>query len=243
MKYLKTTKIETITTETGKELHCFKPDSPEDEMYFIREPESGTTYDEEIERLVTKMFIQDHNAKLGRLRYQFDLREMLTVNEVTSSIKADILKCMVELKSRKPFSDYGNYIDLRERVEAFNPIDTNEVKALKLKSDLTEYGFYDLTMVKNLFESQRKSLFELIFNNKTPYKIALFDYLEFLKPLKARFKTDAAMFKEIAGWFDENVTTIKKNIYAIRGGYSIDQSRYTAAQYSEIVEKDYKELK
>ena len=123
------------------------------------------------------------------------------------------------------YSAYESYYykleeDCNTLIEEFRSSDNSqmqpfptETKDEMLKAKLGEYGFFELPMVKQLSEPNKQSLIELITSNEMPYGIAMFDYLGFLKHLKAKYlKIDSKLFKEISKWFEVVERTVSGNI-------------------------------
>lgn len=134
------------------------------------------------------------------------------------------------------------------RLEMFNelllPPQQTETKTDKLKAELGKYGFFELPKVKQLSEPNKQSLVELISTNDLPYSIAMFDYLGFLKYLKAEhFPSDFKLFQAVAKWFDVAERAVKGNIYVLNVHSKENRKRYTADQQKQTVEKDYEKLK
>lgn len=118
-----------------------------------------------------------------------------------------------------------------------------ETKTDKLKAELGKYGFFELPKVKELSEPNKQSLVELISKNDLPYCIAMFEYLGFLKHLKAEyFDTDYKLFQEVAKWFEVAERAVKGNIYVLNEKSAENRNRYTADQKKQIVQKDYEKL-
>jgi len=119
-----------------------------------------------------------------------------------------------------------------------------ETKTDKLKSDLSDFGFFELPKVKQLSEPNKQKLIELISKNDIPYIIAMFEYLGFLKYLKdEHFLTNDNLFKGVSKWFGLNPRTIKGNIYVLNEFSKEDRTRYTANQQKQTVQKNYEALK
>jgi hypothetical protein len=119
-----------------------------------------------------------------------------------------------------------------------------ETKTDKLKIELGKYGFFELSKVKQLSEPNKQRLTELISTNDLPYSIAMFEYLGFLKYLKAEhFKTDYKLFKAVASWFEVAERTVKGNIHVLNEFSKENRTRYTADQQKQTVQKNYEVLK
>lgn len=120
----------------------------------------------------------------------------------------------------------------------------NETKTDKLKAELKTYGFFELSMVKQLSEPNKQSLVELISKNGLPYSIAMIEYLGFLKHLKAEhFTTDNKLFKAVADWFKVAERAVKGNIYVLNINSKENKERYTADQHRQTVQNNYEKLK
>ena len=119
-----------------------------------------------------------------------------------------------------------------------------ETKTQRLKSALSEVGFFDLPMVQALSESNKQKLVETISTNKLPFAIAMFEHLKFIKHLeKEYFKLKPHLYKAIAEWFDVGVRTVKGNILVLMRTSKENRVRYTADQQKEIAQIEYEKLK
>lgn len=117
-------------------------------------------------------------------------------------------------------------------------------KTDSLNTELGKYGFFELSMVRQLSEQNQRALVEQISTNGLPYSIAMFDFLGFLKHLKAEhFLSDYKLFKAIAKWFDIGERTVKGNILVLNDHSKENRNRYTADQQKETVQNNYKKLK
>lgn len=142
------------------------------------------------------------------------------------------------------FSNHKLFAPLfQEHLKALPP-QQNETKTDKLKAELGKYGFFELSKVKQLSEPNKQSLIELISTNDLPYSIAMFEYLGFLKHLKAEhFTTDYKLFKAVAKWFEVAERAVKGNIYVLNEHSKENRTRYTADQQKQTVQKDYEKIK
>lgn len=161
-------------------------------------------------------------------------------NEILVKRNKDFNKKAIK-KLEKSLIVIGNRIEKREtnktKIEA-------EKKTDKLKEELGKYCFFELSKVKQLSEPNKQTLIELISTNDLPYSIAMFEYLGFLKYLKAEyFEPDYKLFKEVAKWFNVAERTIKGNIYVLKEFSKENRKRYTADQYKQTVQKEYEKLK
>lgn len=132
----------------------------------------------------------------------------------------------------------------------FKPIPKVE-KQLKTKSELLKenlfkYGFFELEKLKQLSEPNKTNLIQLISNNKLPYVVAMFDYLDYFRYLeKNHFETKRRLYIEVSKWFnsDKDGRAIKGNISSLIKTSTENKDRYTAFQHKEKVTKDYEGLK
>jgi len=163
--------------------------------------------------------------------------------------------------THKAVKEYGYYSGLVNKVEqliiehprlfaAFEKCEHSmqpqqvETKTEKLKTILSEHGFFELTKVKQLSEQNKQSLIELISTADLPYSIAMFEYLAFLKHLKAEhLTTDYKLFKAISEWFNVGQRRVKGNIYVLNEISKENRKRYTADQHKQTVQNDYDKLK
>lgn len=138
----------------------------------------------------------------------------------------------------------NNFVNQCNRILKYRLVSHVETKTEKLKTLLSEHGFFGLQKVKQLSEPNKQSLVELISTNDLPYSIAMLDYLAFLKHLKAEhFKNDTKLFKAISEWFSANNRAVKGNIYALNEFSKENRRRYTADQQKQTVQKNYEALK
>lgn len=138
----------------------------------------------------------------------------------------------------------NNFINQCNRILKYRIVNPIETKTDKLKTVLSEHGFFELTKVKQLSEQNKQSLVELISTNDLPYSIAMLDYLAFLKHLKAEhFKSDKKLFKAISEWFGTSERAVKGNIYVLNEISKENRTRYTADQQKQTVQKNYEALK
>ena len=131
-----------------------------------------------------------------------------------------------------------------DKCEHTPPPQQPETKTDKLNTELNKYGFFELSKVKQLSEPNKQSLVELISTNNLPYRIAMIEYLGFLKHLKAvHFTTDYKLFKAVASCFEATFRAVKGNIYVLDEFSKENRIRYTADQQKQIVQKNYEALK
>ena len=153
----------------------------------------------------------------------------------------DHVESTIEIISKIYLNDFINQC---KRILKYKIALTEETKVDKLKAELYKFGFFELPNVKTLSEPNKQSLIELITSNEMPYGIAMFDYLGFLKHLKAKYlKIDSKLFKEISKWFEVVERTVSGNIYVLNEFSKEDRTRYTADQQKQRVQKDYEKLK
>lgn len=142
------------------------------------------------------------------------------------------------------FNDEKKFIDEITPLLKALPPQQNETKTDKLKAELGKYGFFELSKVKQLSEPNKQSLIELISTNDLPYSIAMFEYLGFLKHLKAEhFTADYKLFKVVSKWFEVAERAVKGNIYVLNEHSKENRTRYTADQQKQTVQKDYEKIK
>ncbi len=164
------------------------------------------------------------------------------------------------LISRKVLKEYGYYSGILSKLDEFvneNPDlffeekaevnsdssgnNRNDIEKIKVK--IKEYGFLTLPKVKVLKDDSYEYLVRLIVNSQWPYRIAMFDYLNFLAHLrKEYFKNNDERNEKLAEWFGSgNPDDIRKNISSLTKKPS--SNRYTAYQHKEKVREQYLELK
>ena len=117
-------------------------------------------------------------------------------------------------------------------------------KSAVLKSNLFDNDFFELKKVKSLSHDGQSKLIELLVLNDIPYRIALFDFLGFLKYLvNEKLLTNTAIHKKISALFECSSDTIKGNMLALNEHSKIDKDRYTSHLHIEKVKTDYYSLK
>ncbi|WP_288882557.1 hypothetical protein [Pedobacter panaciterrae] len=112
-----------------------------------------------------------------------------------------------------------------------------------IKQNLKKYRFYELSKVKSLTDPDQ--LIQLLVDNKTPYSIALFDFLDFSNFILKEYAnyTVGKTNKIISEILDVNIHTIKGNRNSLIKTSERGEKRYTAHTYVETVKKDYNSLK
>ena len=129
------------------------------------------------------------------------------------------------------------------------PIDLQQGVCEKLGQALFEYGFYNLSLVKELNEQSRAKLIQLICSHEVPYKIAMFDFLGFinyfLKEYDSRRTIMYKRFGEIfcARFRPVSSRTIQGNINDLNKKPENRDPDYTASNYKDEVKKHYEMLK
>lgn len=142
------------------------------------------------------------------------------------------------------FEDEKRFI--AELIPIVGNLDTPEEKPDLLLSGLHEYGFFELSKVRELASYKIKDLVDLIRKNSIPYKIAMFEYLGFIELIDKRLnRIITKRNRVISKWFnsDKNGRTVKGNISSLFAKSNEDKERYTAHLHKQTVEKDYQNLK
>lgn len=124
--------------------------------------------------------------------------------------------------------------------------DNDEFKYIEnsFKDKLVEYGFFDLPMIKMIRTENHSKLLGFIKSKGTPYGIAFFDYVGFLKHLeKEHFQTKDKLNKELGKLLNTHHRTIKGHISSLATFSDENKTRYTAYRYKETVENEYNTLK
>lgn len=121
-----------------------------------------------------------------------------------------------------------------------------ETKTDKLKTQLSQYGFFELPKIKKLSDPNKIKLVELISTHGLPYSIAMFDFLEFLKHMRDNhFKTHNQLNIEVATWFfaSKDGRSVKGNISVLINNSTENREKYTSHIHKEQVQKDFNNLK
>jgi|GEM_PF-3111299 len=127
-----------------------------------------------------------------------------------------------------------------------NILKEQETKTDKLKTELDNYGFFNLQMIMQLSEDNKQIIIELISTKGLPYSIAMFEYLGFLKHLeKNQFKSKYQLNKEVSKWFnsDKEGRAVKGNISTLSEYSTENKTKYTAHLHKKTVQSDYQNLK
>lgn len=120
--------------------------------------------------------------------------------------------------------------------------DTSNIESLK--KSLMDYGFFDLPLVQALEPEKRTKLIYELHSNEIPFRIAMLDYLGFLKNLiKVNFNTKKEMYNYLASIFSTTGRTIKGNVAVLDDFSKENRCRYTAHNFKQQVITDYQQLK
>lgn len=192
---------------------------------------------------VREMVEQGIISDLNKHRFEIESESLrIASNQITKDYSKGELKYIKALKKWLQLHK-AYFKEITPLLKALPPQQT-ETKSDKLKTELSKYGFFELSKVKQLSEPNKQSLIELISTNDLPYRIAMFDYLGFLKHLKTEhLGTDYKLFKEVAKWFDVAERAVKGNIYVLNEVSKENTTRYTAHQQKQTVQKEYEKLK
>lgn len=121
-----------------------------------------------------------------------------------------------------------------------------ETKTDKLKTQLGQYGFFELPKIKKLSDSNKIKLVELMSENGLPYSIAMFVFLEFIAYIRENhFKNYGELNVEVAKWFfaSKDGRSVKGNISVLSKNSTENSQKYTSHIHREQVQKDYNNLK
>jgi hypothetical protein len=119
-----------------------------------------------------------------------------------------------------------------------------ESKSEKIKSNLSNYGFFEIPKVKNLSTQQKQSLLDLLCSKSSPYSIAMLDYIGFIKHLTFEHSMTAAKISKLIGaWLDMDTRAVKGNMAVLDEYSNENRNRYTADKHKENVKNDYQQLK
>ena len=208
--------------------------------------------DKKIIQQQTELYFNNHKKWYFENLEALEYKEQFIVQEIdrTDSAIKDLEKHLQnpDLRSDDNISylqgGYKYLEFLKKEYQKYLPPQQTETKMDKLKAELGKYGFFELPKVKQLSEPNKQNLVELISTNDLPYSIAMFEYLGFLKHLRAEhFTTDYKLFKAVARWFGITERAVKGNIYVLNEHSKENRTRYTADQQKQTVQKDYEKLK
>lgn len=114
----------------------------------------------------------------------------------------------------------------------------------KLKDNLSNYGFYDLPMIKSLTYSKKEELILIMSSKSVDYCIAMFDYLGYIKHLKPQyFESVKELNTEIATWLGSNERTIQGLISILKPNSKEKKNEYKSYLEVENVKNDYNRIK
>lgn len=193
---------------------------------------------EEVYKLISNATNKAETIKVLILQCDEKLREM-KMDVLIPGLKEDKLN-LLKYKIQG-IENLKNFLFIKT-----HPSKPDETKTEKLKTELSKFGFFDLSKIEVLSNENKEKLVELISSNDLPYCIAMFDYLGYLKHLaKEHFTTKYKLNKEIAKWFktDKDGRAVKGNISSLLEKTTENKNRYTAYQHKEKVQIDYQKLK
>ena len=202
--------------------------------------------DKKIIQQQTELYFNNHKKWYFENLEALEYKEQFIVQEIdrTDSAIKDLEKHLQnpDLRSDDNISylqgGYKYLEFLKKEYQKYLPPQQTETKTDKLKAELGKYGFFELPKVKQLSEPNKQNLVELISTNDLPYSIAMFEYLGFLKHLRAEhFTTDYKLFKAVARWFGITERAVKGNIYVLNEHSKENRTRYTADQQKQTVQK------
>lgn len=129
--------------------------------------------------------------------------------------------------------------------DSFFEVEPKLLKNDTLKKTLIEYGFLNLSKVKDLSSENQQKLFEQLCIKNLPYCIALLDYLGFIKELVPKyFRTLDQRNIEMARWYNKkDKRSISGNINVLTDFSEDDRKRFTSHKYKENVKNDYSNIK
>lgn len=190
-----------------------------------------------IKKLI-EISIQHFGAIAPMLKMNFEGKEIIVDAEVVQNIYDSNIKHLNDLV------EIINPLISGENQEIIFDIPKKDTKYETLKSNLYNNGFFELKKVKSLSHDGQSKLIELLILNDIPYRIALFDFLGFLKYLvNEKLLTNTAIHKKISALFECSSDTIKGNMLALNEHSKIDKDRYTSHLHKEKVKTDYNSLK
>ncbi len=121
------------------------------------------------------------------------------------------------------------------------PVQLDDIST-KLKSALGNYGFFDLPKIIALTDVNQHQLVASIAGNPVPYKIAMFNYLGFLKHLeKNYFHVKYQLHDKLAEIIDSSGRIVRGNINSLMDQSQEDKTRFKSWKYIDTVENDYKD--
>lgn len=124
------------------------------------------------------------------------------------------------------------------------PVEKPKSKFEALSSKLSEFRFFDLSLVSCLSPNGQNQLLEMIAVGSLPYQIAMFNHIGFLTHLKdAYFSSQFKLYKSLAHLLSSDERTVKGNISVLIPNSRENKARYTAHMHKEQVVIDYQKIK
>jgi len=102
------------------------------------------------------------------------------------------------------------------------------------------YQFAELPKFKALTPNNQRHLVTKLVGEKTPYAVAMLNFLEYPLWLKSKYSLNKEQqYKHIANAIKSAVRVVKGNFLVLNPESKEDSTIYTAIQYTKNVEKDY----
>ena len=174
-------------------------------------------------------------------RLTFDFIQLCCIRE-----QIDFIELCNELNFALDFIDISSTNDYKNS----NNINLENVSSNSndLKAIFTDHNFFELPLVNDLTLNGREMLFQFIYGNKLPYRIAMIDYLGFIDHLSKKYfnSNKSKLNIALSKWFgsDKEGRSVKGNINVLTNSNTLEpMDRYTSHLHVEKVKKDYKSIK
>lgn len=116
---------------------------------------------------------------------------------------------------------------------------SNSKSVIKSKRELLQdIHFFELKSVRDLTFEKQEKLIDLLFSKKSPYQIALLDFLGLFDSLEKTVFAKNKIFKMVSIALKVSPRTIKGNYNVLSKNSTEDRSRYSSHLYTEQVKKD-----
>lgn len=123
-------------------------------------------------------------------------------------------------------------------------VEDNPQKRLRLRNELKLNGFDELDLVKCLSIGSYDTLMDFICSNKVPYKIAMLDYLGFIRHFTKKYGLGKKELCEKLGrMLLTSSRTIQGNINVLYSSTGENKKLFTSHSYINTVKEDYQKVK
>ena len=173
-----------------------------------------------------------HNL-LKKLNGKLPNNEEALINNIEEKVRC--CEIVYRLSSEKQYENAIDSLTNKEHVETKTQI---------LAERLQKYNFFNLTKTSVLSKTAQKELLSILSPNKTPYVMAMLDYLGFVQFMyKEHCKNYEELHKYLSDLLGATSRVIKGNRLVLNEKSNEDREKYTAHLHKKEVEKEYNRLK